>query len=201
MFRGGVKLFLQRDPGLRVIAEAADVETALALAAKERPDVVLLDVDLAGFDALEIIGPLRRAAPDSRVLLLTGIRGAELQARAVRLGASGFVSKEQSADLLVRAIRKVLDGELWFDRGTLATALTGLLRTESGTASPLTPREQEIVRLIGDGMTNDQIALHLAINEKTVRNRLTVIFEKVGVRDRLHLAIYAYRHGLAKLPL
>src|SRR5262249_49118542 len=77
MFRGGVKLFLQRDPGLQVIAEAADAETALALAAKERPDVVLLDVDLAGFDALEIIGPLRRAAADSRGLLLTGIRGRE----------------------------------------------------------------------------------------------------------------------------
>jgi DNA-binding NarL/FixJ family response regulator len=203
IFREGVKLLLQRDPQLQVIAEAANAEDALALTAKEQPDIVLLDVDLAGFDALDIIEPLRTAARGSLVILLTGLRGAQLQTRALRLGARGFVPKEHSADFLIGAIRRVRDGELWFDRGTIGTAVTSLLGNQSDKQAAmafLTRRELEIVRLIGEGMRNDQIAKNLAISEKTVRNHLTVIFEKAGVRDRLHLAIYAYRHGLAKLP-
>lgn len=203
IFREGVKLLLQRHPQLEVVAEAADAEDALALAATEHPDIVLLDVDLAGFDALDSIESFRGAAPDSLVILLSGLRDPELQTRALRLGARGFVSKAQSADLLVKAIWKVRDGELWFDRGIIGTAVTSLLRGESeqhATKAPLTRREIEIVRLIGEGLKNDQIAQRLAISEKTVRNHLTIIFEKAGVHDRLHLALYAYRQGLAKLP-
>ena len=204
MFRQGLKLLLQRDAGLQVVGEAADAEEALTLAAREEPHVILLDVDLEGFDALDIIESLQASAPGTRIIVLTGMRTAELQARALRLGAKGFVPKDQSGELVVRAIRRVREGELWFDRVTVSAAVTTLLRREGTEQAPvahLTPRELEIVRMVGEGLRNEAIAERLSIQEKTVRNHLTVIFEKADVRDRLHLAIYAYRRGLAKLPL
>jgi len=203
IFREGVRMLLERDSQVAVIAEAADAQQALALAQSEQPDIILLDVDLAGFDALDLVELLQAAAPEARIILLTGMQGAELQARALRLGVRGFVQKEQSAELLLRAIRKVRGGELWFDRGTVATAMTRLLRGDPEEGAPtasFTRRELEIVRLIGEGMTNDEIAEQLDISEKTVRNYLTVVFEKAGVKDRLHLAIYSYRNGIARLP-
>jgi DNA-binding NarL/FixJ family response regulator len=203
IFREGVKLLIHRDPQLRVIAEAGNAADALALAIREQPDIVLLDADLAGFDGLEIVDGLRAAVPDTGIIILSGVRTSELRARALRLGAKGFVAKEQSGDVLVLAIRRVRGGELWFDRGTVGTALTRLLHGESledGTLARLTPREREIIRLVGEGLKNEAIGNSLAITEKTVRNHLTVIFDKTDVRDRLHLAIYGYRNGLAKLP-
>ncbi|PYR14290.1 MAG: hypothetical protein DMF94_34555, partial [Acidobacteria bacterium] len=153
IFREGVRMLLERDAQVSVIAEAADAQEALASAEREQPDIILLDVDLAGFDALELVELLQAAATEARIILLTGLQGAELQARALRLGVRGFVQKEQSAELLLKAIRKVRSGELWFDRSALGTAMTRLLRGESeeGAAAPgLTRRELEIVRLIGE---------------------------------------------------
>jgi DNA-binding NarL/FixJ family response regulator len=203
IFRQGLKLLLQHDSDVSVVAEAADADQALAIATKEQPDIILLDVDLEGYDALEIVESLQAAASATRIIILTGVRTPELQARALRLGAKGFLLKDQSADLVLRAIRKVHEGELWFDRGTVGAAVMRLLKgkdEQKVPATTLTPRELDIVRLVGEGLRNDAIAKRLLISEKTVRNQLTVIFEKAGVRDRLHLAIYAYRHGLAKLP-
>jgi DNA-binding NarL/FixJ family response regulator len=201
IFRAGARMLLERDPQLTVIGEAAGDQEALALAAREQPDLVLLDLDLGGVDGLDILESLQAAAPRSRIIVLTGVCGSELPLRALRLGARGFVPKGQSADLLLRAIRRVRDGELWFDRGIVGSEMTRLMRpsdVEAGTK--LTPRELEIVRLIGDGLSNDEIATRLGISGKTVRNHLTIVFEKTGARDRLHLAIHAYRQGLAKLP-
>jgi len=204
MFREGVKLLLQRDARLEVIGEAGDPAKALELTARERPDIVLLDIDLAGHDGLDMIESLQASSPASDIIVLTGIRDEGLQARALRSGAKGFVQKDQNGDLVLRAIQKVHDGEIWFDRSTIGAAVTRLIEGDGDEqAQPLgtlTARERDITRLVGEGLKNDAIAQRLFISEKTVRNHLTVIFDKVGVRDRLHLAIYAYRRGLAKLP-
>ena len=204
MFREGVKLLLQRDSRLEVVGEAGDPAKALELTAHERPDIVLLDIDLAGHDGLDMIEQLQANSPATDVIVLTGIRDEGLQTRALRSGAKGFVQKDQNGDLVLRAIQKVRDGEIWFDRGTIGAAVTRLIEGD-GDEQPqplgtLTAREREITRLVGEGLKNDAIAQRLFISEKTVRNHLTVIFDKVSVRDRLHLAIYAYRRGLAKLP-
>jgi DNA-binding NarL/FixJ family response regulator len=204
MFREGVKLLLQRDARLEVIGEAGDPAKALELTARERPDIVLLDIDLAGHDGLDMIESLQASSPASDIIVLTGIRDEGLQARALRSGAKGFVQKDQNGDLVLRAIQKVHEGEIWFDRSTIGAAVTRLIEGDGDEqAQPLgtlTARERDITRLVGEGLKNDAIAQRLFISEKTVRNHLTVIFDKVGVRDRLHLAIYAYRRGLAKLP-
>jgi DNA-binding NarL/FixJ family response regulator len=204
MFREGVKLLLQRDSRLEVVGEAGDPAKALELVAREQPDIVLLDIDLAGHDGLDMIESLQASSPRSDVIVLTGIRDEGLQARALRSGAKGFVQKDQNGDLVLGAIQKVRDGEIWFDRGTIGAAVTRLIHGEGDEQAhelgTLTAREREITRLVGEGLKNDAIAQRLFISEKTVRNHLTVIFDKVGVRDRLHLAIYAYRRGLARLP-
>ena len=204
MFREGVKLLLQRDARLEVIGEAGDPAKALELTARERPDIVLLDIDLAGHDGLDMIESLQASSPATDVIVLTGLRDEGLQARALRSGAKGFVQKDQNGDLVLRAIQKVHEGEIWFDRSTIGAAVTRLIEGDGDEqAQPLgtlTARERDITRLVGEGLKNDAIAQRLFISEKTVRNHLTVIFDKVGVRDRLHLAIYAYRRGLAKLP-
>jgi DNA-binding NarL/FixJ family response regulator len=203
MFREGVKLLLSRQPRFEVIGEAGDPEEALALAAREQPDVVLLDIDLAGDSGLDILAALQASAPKSDIIVLTGMRDPGLQARALRSGARGFVQKDQHGELVLQAIQKVREGEVWFDRSTIGAAVSRLMSGESAEEEQLgtlTAREIDITRLVGEGLKNDAIAERLFISEKTVRNHLTVIFDKVGVRDRLHLAIYSYRRGLAKLP-
>jgi DNA-binding NarL/FixJ family response regulator len=203
MFREGVKLLLQRESNLDVIGEAGSPEEALDLAAREQPNLVLLDVDLSGHDGLDLIEGLQASAPTSDIIVLTGMRDAALQARALRAGARGFVQKEHTGELVLRAIQKVRAGEIWFDRNTVGAAVSRLVSgepDEDTQVGALTARERDIARLVGEGLKNDAIAERLFISEKTVRNHLTVIFDKVGVRDRLHLAIYAYRRGLARLP-
>jgi two-component system, NarL family, nitrate/nitrite response regulator NarL len=118
MFRQGLKMLLRSDPRFEVVGEASSAQQALALAAQLQPEVILLDVDLEGTDGLDIAESLQASAPGTRIIVLTGMRGPEVQARALRLGAKGFVAKEQSGELVMRAILGVRDGELWFDRGT-----------------------------------------------------------------------------------
>jgi DNA-binding NarL/FixJ family response regulator len=203
MFREGVKLLLERESQFEVVGEASDPKEALVLAAREQPDIVLLDVDLAGYSGLDIVEALQASAPQSDIIVLSGMRDAELQTRALRAGAKGFVQKDQNGELVLRAIQKVREGQIWFDRGTIGAAVNRLIAGESEEekqSGTLTARERDIIRLVGEGLKNDGIAQQLFISEKTVRNHLTVIFDKAGVRDRLHLAIYAYRRGLARLP-
>jgi DNA-binding NarL/FixJ family response regulator len=137
--------------------------------------------------------------------VLTGVRDVEMHRRAVRLGAVGLVLKEKAADVLLKAIAKVYAGEVWLDRLLIANVLSEITRPTSQSLDPedikikaLTVREREIIKLIGQGLKNQAIANRLCISEATVRHHLTSIFGKLGVGDRLELAIYAYRHGLAR---
>ena len=204
--REGVRMFLGTRTDLEVIGEAGTGVEALAAVVRQQPDLVLLDIDLGGEDGLDLLPRLLTAAPAARVIVLTGIRDARVHQEALARGARGLVLKDKVRVVLLKAIDKVAQGEYWFER----TILTRQLDRAAAAPAPdsdeariasLTAREREIVTLIGRGLKNQQIGEALFISEKTVRNHITAIFAKIGVSDRFELAIFAYRHNLARVPL
>jgi len=206
LVRAGLRILIESQPGLSVVGEAHDRISALALAGGTRPDVILLDLDLAGSNGGDLIPDLLATCPKARVLVLTGLRDAEKHRRAVELGAVGLVQKEVAADVLVKAIDKVHAGEVWLDRSLTAAVLTGLTRVgrvargdlEVARIATLSRRESEVISLIAEGLSNKLIADRMCIAETTVRHHLTSIFGKLGVSDRLELLVYAYRNKLAR---
>jgi DNA-binding NarL/FixJ family response regulator len=206
--RAGLRMLIESRPGLTVVGEAATTHDAVATAEREQPDLILLDLDLGGDNGLDILPELFATAKQARVLLLTGVRDPEEHHRAIRLGAMGVVLKEKAADDLLKAIEKVHAGEVWLDGALMARVLGRALvggdqaatNPESAKITSLTEREREVIALICEGLQNKLIGERLFISETTVRHHLTSIFDKLGVTNRLELVIYAYRHGLAKLP-
>jgi two-component system, NarL family, nitrate/nitrite response regulator NarL len=202
--RSGLRLLIEGGPGMAVVAEASNRADALAAARLEKPDLVLLDLDLGGESGLALIPELLDASERTRVLILTGVSDVETQRQAVKLGAAGIVLKTQPAELILKAIGRVHEGEFWLDRVTTASLITELVRQkadpETVKIASLTAREREIIALVGEGLKNEQVAERLFLSSKTVRNHLTSIFDKLDVHDRLELTIYAYRHRLARPP-
>jgi two-component system nitrate/nitrite response regulator NarL len=201
-------MLVESSSGLQVAGEAANRAEALAIAEREQPDVILLDLDMNDENGLDFLPELLAVAVTSRVLILTGVRDPEASIQAIRLGASGLLLKEKAPEVLIKAIEKVNAGEVWFNRSMMGSALSELSRAsaakktdpETAKVASLTEREREVISLIGEGLKNKQIASRLFISETTVRHHLTSVFDKLGVSDRLELIIYAYQHGLAKPP-
>ncbi len=206
LVRAGLCALIEREPEMRVVGEAGTVQDALEVVSREAPDIILLDpnVDNANLDG---ILHLRAAAPQARLLLVTGLEDAKLYHRAVQLGAMGVVRKNQTGDTLIKAIRKVREGEAWLDRSMMAQVIEGLSgewnapqrQPEEALIELLSPRERQLVELVGKGFKNKQIAEQMSISEVTVRHHLTSIFAKLGVEDRLELFIFALKHGLGSL--
>jgi len=208
IMRAGLRMLLESQPGITVVGEASTCADALALATSTQPDVIVLDLDLGGENAVESIPMLLRTAPDTRILILTGVRDPEVHRQAIRHGALGLVFKEKAVETLLQAITKVRAGEVWLEPTMIARVLGDLTRPhsspqpspEAARIASLTEREREVITLVGEGLRNKHIAARLYISEATVRHHLTAIFAKLDVSDRFELAIYAYQHGLAKPP-
>src|SRR5437763_983926 len=208
MMRAGLRLLLANQPEMTVVGEAATSTEALAVASAVHSDIIVLDLDLGGESALDLMPVLLVVAPQAHVLILTGVRDPTLHQHALRLGARGLVRKEHAAGALLQAIVKVHAGEAWLEGTMMAQVLDMLGRAsraqqldpEAAKIATLTARERDIIALIGEGRRNRQIATRLCISETTVRHHLTVIFDKLAVMDRLELVVYAYRHDLVKLP-
>jgi two-component system nitrate/nitrite response regulator NarL len=203
--RAGLRLLLESRPGLVVVGEAANHADALALTAREQPDVILLDLALGTENGLDLLPKLLAAAGRARVLILTGVGDVEDHRQAIRRGAMGLVLKEQAPEVLLKAIEKVHAGEVWLDRTTLARVLGEMVSSgakpanvETTRITALTEREREVIALVGEGLKNKQIGDRLSITETTVRHHLTSIFTKLGVESRLEMVIFAHRHGLTK---
>jgi DNA-binding NarL/FixJ family response regulator len=202
---GMVKLIESDSPNLQVLGTASAIAEALAILGKEQPDVILLDIDLGGVNSLDSM-PLIRSATSAMVLILTGARDAETHERAVLAGARGVVQKEAPAEMILKAIKKVYEGEIWLDRATTARVFTKLLDHSHSQISPeatkiasLTSREREIIGvMINQGhSTNKQIAAHLNMSEHTLRNHLSSIYSKLEVENRLELVMYAVKHRIS----
>jgi DNA-binding NarL/FixJ family response regulator len=205
VIRMGLRLLIESRPGLVVVGESANCAGALEIAARERPDIVLLDLDLGTERGLDLLPSLVTTPTSARVLILTGVREVEEHRQAIRQGAMGLVLKEQAPEVLLKAIEKVYAGEVWLDRAMLASVLSEMVLGKAKTAgaeatgiATLTDREREVIALVGEGLKNKQIGERLSITETTVRHHLTSIFDKLGVESRLEMVIFAHRHGIGK---
>ena len=206
--RAGLRMIIQSQAGMQIVGEAGNRDDALALAASEHPDIILLDLDLGGDSGIALIADLMAAASEARIIILTGMRDSAVHRKAVMLGAMGIVLKEKAAEVLISAIERVNAGEAWLDPSLMAGVLSDMTRSNkprkpdrvAEQVASLTNREREVVTLVGEGIKTKEIAGRLFISETTVRHHLTSIFDKLGVADRVELLIYAYRNGLASPP-
>ncbi|HSE98883.1 MAG TPA: response regulator transcription factor [Blastocatellia bacterium] len=208
ILRAGLRMLIEAQSGMVVAGEAGNRTEAIAVASREQPDIILLDLDLGGTNSLDFVRDLAATAPEARLIVLTGVRDQEQHRRAVHLGAMGLVLKDRAADMLIKAIDRVHAGEVWLDRSMMATVLAEMtvlseekrLAPESAKIAQLTVREREIIKYVCQGLKNKQIAEQLFISEATVRNHITSILAKLELTDRFDLALFSYRHGLGQLP-
>ena len=205
VIRSGLRMLIEHDQRMKVVAQAGNRMEALERAAKERPDVIILDLVLGDEDGLSFLPELCQASSESRVLVLTGVQNPDSHRRAIRRGAMGIVLKEHAADQLLKAIMKVYEGEVWIERSMMGSMIQEfnkpqLVDPEVTKIESLTDREREVIALVGEGLKNKQVGERLFISETTVTHHLSSVFSKLEVSDRLELIIYAFRHGLAKMP-
>jgi DNA-binding NarL/FixJ family response regulator len=208
LVRAGLRALLESNAGLNVVAEAGKNQAALGLVEKERPEIILFHEYLDHDDDSELLRKIMAVENPPRIILISGADDSQYHLKAVRNGAMGIVTAQNSPQILFKAIEKVHSGEVWLDRSLIADYIV----QESSPTMPskmmqlarkialLSTREREIITLIGEGLKNQQIADQLFISEVTVRHHLSSIFKKLGASDRLELVIFAYQNGLAKLP-
>lgn len=198
------KLIEGAAPAFELAGIASDPDAALETARRTRPDVVLLDLDLDGHSGFEILPDLL-ALRGLKALILSGHRDALLRQQAMLLGASGFIGKDQPAQTILTAIERVQAGELWIDRASMGQVFNTLTRSEpdrdpeAERIASLTAKERDIIATLArsEGKPNKVLADQLSMAEHTLRNHLSAIYAKLGVRTRLALYMYALRNGLA----
>jgi two-component system, NarL family, nitrate/nitrite response regulator NarL len=203
--RAGLRMLIDQNPAMKVVGVAGNRSDALALATSEQPNMIILDILLGEEDGLSFLPELREAATNSRVLVLTGLRSSESQRRAIVSGAMGVVLKEHAAEVLIKAINKVHEGEVWLDRSLMGSVLDQITQSqevdpEQARIASLSTRERQVIALIAEGLKNKQIGDRLVISETTVTHHLSSIFSKLEVSDRLELVIYAFSRNLVKMP-
>ena len=178
-----------------VIGEAPNVDLALGVIATKKPDVILLDEEIGETSSIGRLSELVAASPVSKILVLAEHKGDGISERALVDGAHGLVDRSSSVETLMTVVRKMHDGEMWFNRKLTSKILSRAdirnchTASEPNSIDKLTKREREITQLIGAGLANKEIAARLGLSEKTVRNHLSTIYSKMGVPNRLGLAL------------
>lgn len=203
LVRAGISMLLMAEDDIRVIGEAGSGQQALQLARSSCPDVVLMDVRMPGMDGVAATRELVRESkgnPDRlvRVLIMTTFDDEDVVVQALQAGASGYLLKHASPTEIADAIRRVAAGDTWLD-ATAATRLVQRLRASSAVPTDitevLTPREQEVLRLVAAGLSNQEIRETLVLSEATVKTHVARILFKTGARDRAAVVALAYRSG------
>jgi DNA-binding NarL/FixJ family response regulator len=197
LFREGLRMLLAQDRGIMVVGEATDGLQALSLTESLQPDILLLDVRMPELGGLEALPKIRATCPMTKVLILSGFPEDELIARALELGAKGYLLKTLTHKDLLKAIRATHAGELWAERKVLASVFETMLHSRLNGPSlrlpdlreRLTEREQQIVKYVIQGMMNKEVATHLGISDATVKTHLSNIFRKLKVSRRLQLLL------------
>jgi len=204
LFRDGLRRLLESEPGFEVVAEASDGDELLALTRKFKPDILLLDLSMPRRDGMAVLRELAAARIPVRTLLLTASIDQAQIVQALRLGAYGVILKESTTQRLFDSIRCVMAGQYWVGRESVSD-LVKALRSAGGSSNGggmrardfgLTPREMQIVTLVVAGYSNPDIAQRCSISEQTVKHHVSNIFDKLGVSNRLELALFAVNHRL-----
>jgi DNA-binding NarL/FixJ family response regulator len=212
IFRDGLCKLLALEEDFEVVAQASDGREVLDVLQQYEPDILLLDLKMPGLDGLGTLQKLQAARNKTRVIVLTASDDKNEFVQAMKLGTSGIVLKQTATELLIKSIRKVHAGEIWLDSHTTAAVIRQFVANDEPTTtvasqmtappqrdrerSPLSQREREIVALVAQGFKNKEMAEKMFISEQTVKNHLHNIFDKLGVSDRLELALYAIHNNL-----
>jgi DNA-binding NarL/FixJ family response regulator len=206
LVREGLMTLLSAAPGIEPVAAAADGEQAVALAARHRPDVMLMDLRMPRLDGVEATRRIRDAHPQIEIVVLTTHADEASILDAMRAGARGYLTKDAGIAEITRAVQAAAGHHAFLDPEVqarlLAAATTGAARTPAAPApaaelpDELTPREAEVLALIAGGLSNGEIAQRLVVSEATVKTHVNHVFAKIGARDRAQAVHYAYSHGL-----
>ncbi|MEA2390051.1 MAG: hypothetical protein QOK31_160 [Solirubrobacteraceae bacterium] len=197
--RTGIRLLLERQAGVEVVAEASDGVEAFELALAERPDLCILDVAMPRMTGLQAAREIRAHMPDAHVLMLSMHDDERYLFEALKAGASGYVLKREADQDLVAAVHAVDRGEPFLTNAAERSLVRQWMdEGATGPREPLTPREEEVVKLIAEAHTNAQIAQVLHLSEKTVESHRANLLRKLGMRDRVELVRYAIRRGLVE---
>ena len=195
--RSGLRMLLESEPGIEVVAEAGDVAATLEAVAEHAPDVLVLDLHMPGESALPVIPRLGEEAPDTRVVVLTAQRDPSFAGEAMRLGAAAYVPKEAAGKQLVRAIRIAAEGGTYLEP-RLGAQLAANVAAARSAAPELTERETEVLRLIARGHTNREMAERLFLSVRTVESHRARIQHKLGRSKRSDLVDYVLERGLVE---
>jgi DNA-binding NarL/FixJ family response regulator len=197
----GLRMVLER-AGMEVVGEAATGRLAVEMAEKFEPDVVLLDILMPDMDGLQALGAMRSSVPRASIIIITAYARPDFLARAVAMGAAGYITKDEDPAKIPVAVRAVVDGEAIVNRELLEMALRELSETaKAHTVGPhaeapsLTPQQKRVLTLIAEGLDNDTIAQTLSVSKNTVKTHVREIFQKLGVTDRTQAAVWALRNG------
>jgi len=197
--RGGLRLLLERQPDMEVVGEAADGAEAVAAALTHRPDLAILDVSMPTLTGLQAARAIRARAPEVSVLMLSMHDDERYLFEALKAGAAGYVLKHEAGQELVDAARAVARGESFLTSAGQRSLVRAWMADEAtGPREPLSPREQEVLKLIAEAHTNREISEILGVSEKTVETHRGNLLRKLGMRDRVELVRYAIRRGLVE---
>ncbi len=204
IFRDGLRKLLMLEEDFRVVAEARDGKEVLEVLDEHQPDILLLDLKMPGLDGLTALQKLQNSRTKTKVIVLTASEDKNQFVQAMKFGTCGIVLKQTATELLIKSIRKVHAGEIWLDSHTTAAVMrqfsspmdSAPLGNRDRDRSPLSQREREIVVLVAQGFKNKEMAEKMFISEQTVKNHLHNIFDKLGVSDRLELALYAIHKNI-----
>ena len=209
LLREGIRNFLSLEPDFEIIGEAANGEEAVARAIELRPDGLLLDINMPKANGIEVASRLKESCPAVRILALTIHDDQNYMMNMIQSGAAGYLLKDVEPSMMVQAVRRVYAGESYVEPSLTKKLFQGITNREEKKVAPAAPgitegdrlsaREIEVLRLIGKGMSNAEIARTLYLSEKTVKNHLTNIFRKIDVTDRTQAVLYAIKHKIVNV--